>query len=109
MRDTQEFMEAFYDVVNEGTRTLATADFAQGQRQWWRGLIRRDRRGLEVGFVFDLRSEPAPMGQHLGRYRIVAMAIAPEGYYAVVGFEDDWQPSNGRPVPEVAMTHLVPA
>ena len=56
-----------------------------------------------MGFVFDLRSEPSPMGKHLGRYRLVAMSIAPEGYYAVVGYEDDWSPANNRPVPEVAL------
>ena len=108
VRDTKEFLDAFYSVVNEGTRTLSAAD-AQGRKRWWKGLIRMDRRGLEVGFVFDLRSERSPMGEHLGRYRVVAMAIAPEGYVAVVGYADDWQPANGRPVPEVDLTQLVPS
>ena len=58
--------------------------------------------------MFDLRTEPSPpMGEHLGRYRLVALAMAPEGYYAALGYEDNWQPPNGRPVPVVALTHLV--
>ena len=108
VRGTKELLDAFYSVVNEGTRTLSAAD-AQGRKRWWKGLIRMDRRVLEVGFVFDLRSQRSPMGEHLGRYRLVAMAIAPEGYLAVVGYEDDWQPANGRPVPEVDLTQLVPS
>ena len=108
MRDTQAFRDAFREVVYEGSRTLAAADAGRARRRrWWHGLVRCDRHGLEVGFVFDLRTEPAPMGKHLRRYRLVAMAVAPEGYYAVTGYEDDWQPPNGRPVPVVALTDLV--
>ena len=108
MRDTQAFLDAFRAIVNEGSRTLASADAQAGERRrWWHGQVRCDRRGLEVGFVFDLRTEPAPMGKHLRRYRLVAMAVAPEGYYAVTGYEDNWQPPTGRPVPVVALTDLV--
>ena len=110
MRDTQAFLDAFRAIVNEGSRALMAADAQmEGERRWWHGLVRCDRRGLEVGFVFDLRTEPAPMGELLGRYRLVAMALAPEGYCAVVGYEDDFSPPNGRPVPVVALTHLVPS
>ena len=111
MRDTQAFLDAFRAIVQEGSRTLAAADAQAGKhRRWWTGLVRQESwRVLEVGFVFDLRTEPAPMGKHLGRYRLVALALAPEGYYAVIGYEDDWQPPTGRPVPVVALTHVVPA
>ena len=40
-----------------------------------------------MGFVFDLRRELPPMGEPLGRYRLVAMAVNPEGHYALVAYE----------------------
>ena len=101
--------DAFQELVYEGARTLEVADAQAGERRrWWTGVV-HGVHGLEVGFVFDLRRELPPMGDPLGRYRLVAMAVNPEGHNALVGYEDDWQPPNGRPVPVVAlMAHLVP-
>ena len=109
MRDAQAFQDAFSELVYEGARTLEAADAQAGERRrWWTGVV-RDVHGLEVGFVFDLRRELPPMGELLGRYRLVAMAVNPEGHYALVAYEEDWYPPNGRPVPVVAlMAHLVP-
>ena len=63
--------------------------------------------GLEVGFVFDLRRELPPMVGELlwPRYRLVAMAVNPEGHHALVAYEEDSMncPPNGRPVPVVAL------
>ena len=110
VRDAQAFQDVFGDVVYEGARTLEVADAQAGEpRRWWTGVV-QGVHGLEVGFVFDLRRElPATIREHLGRYRLVAMAVNPEGHYALVAYEEDFDPPNGRQVPVVAlMAHLVP-
>ena len=47
------------------------------------------------------------MGQRIGRYRIVAMSVAPEGYLSVAAYADAFTPANGAPVPTVDFTMLV--
>ena len=62
---------------------------------------------LRVGFVFDLRDEPSPMGQLIGRYRLVGMSVAPEGYLSIVGYADSFSPANGAPVPAIDFSMLI--
>ena len=93
------------------SRTLEAADADGVPKTWWRGNVRYQTCGrrpeLCLGFVFDLRDEPFPMGKVVGRYRLVGMAQAPEGYVSLVGYADDFRPANGAQVPAVDFSMLI--
>ena len=71
MGDVGRGVVSYFDIVSELTReivrTLATADADGIPKGWWRGNVRYHTFGhkpeLRVGFVFELRDEPSPMGK----------------------------------------------
>ena len=99
----------FVDLVREGIHTLKLADDG-GLKPWWTGIVKYQTNGhkpaLEVGSVFDVRTRPYPMGEHIGTYMLVAMSLTPEHHYALVGYADPFRPRNGAPVPCVDFTML---
>lgn len=102
--------QAIQVIAHEAQRTLEAAA-AGGPKPWYQGKIRYENNGtkpeLVVGGVFDLRDEPFPMGQLIGRYRLVAMAVAPEGYLAILGYADDFTPANGAPIPTIDKSMVI--
>ena len=111
VRDCEYYHKWMEELCIEAVRTLQAADADGNPKRWWRGNVRYETFGhkpeLRVGGVFQLRSEPYPAGHEIGRYRIVAMARAPEGYTAIVTYEDDWLPANGSPIPMITLGMLV--
>ena len=105
-RDPKALREFVDSISKTIQRTLEAADADGVSKPWWRGHVRSEtgacKPELRVGFVFDLRDQPSPMGQLIGRYRLVGMAQAPEGYVSLVGYADSFKPANGAPVPAIA-------
>ena len=107
-----EALREFVDSISKTIQRTLEATIADGvPKPWWRGNVRYETHGhkpeLRIGFAFDLRDKPFPLGQIIGRYRIIGMAQAPEGYVSLVGYADDFQPVNGAPVPAIDFSMLI--
>ena len=115
MTDHLRDLAAYYDYCraaqNVAARSLKCGDADGIPKGWWRGNVRYETHGhkpeLRVGGVFNFRTKPRPMGDHIARYRLVLMAVSPEGYYSLVGYADSFLPANGAPIPEIDYSMLV--
>ena len=112
-RPEEVYQELVSSMRNTAIRTFQAVDAEGWARSVWRGDVRWDpsiRQGLElrVGGIIDLHSDPYGYSR-IGYWRIVAMAVAPEGYLSIVAYgatEDDL-PKNGAPIPLIHFGMLV--
>ena len=76
-------------VAFEAARSLQAADADGHPRGWWRGKVMHEHaQELRVGGHFTLADGHPNAPTKIGTYRIVAAAVAPEGYHQVVAFAD---------------------
>ena len=87
-RDHRAYAGWVQPVATEAARTLLAAD--RGGRHalpWWHGdVLSEHGKRLNVGATFNLSDGHALQPSIIGQYRIVAMSVAPEGYYTVVAY-----------------------
>ena len=85
-RDHRAYSGWVQQVAVEAARSLLAADrVAHHPISWWQGdVLSEYGKRLSVGSSFNLSDGHANQPSVIGQYRIIAMSVAPEGYFTVV-------------------------
>ena len=85
-RDHRAYSGWVEQVGIEAARSLLAADrVAHHAVPWWQGdILSEYGKRLSVGATFNLSDGHALQPSIIGQYRVVAMSVAPEGYFRVV-------------------------
>ena len=105
-RDHRAYSGWTQPVAVEAARTLLATDRCSHHAvPWWQGdVLSEYGKRLNVGATFNLSDGHALQPAIIGQYRIVAMSVAPEGYYTVVAYANR---SVASQLPTISLNMLV--
>ena len=85
-RDHRAYSGWVQPIAVEAARTLLAADRRSHRAlSWWQAdVLSEHGKRLSVGATFNLSDGDPLQPSIIGQYRVVAMSVAPEGYFTVV-------------------------